>query len=154
MKWWIKRNATAGLAVSRLAASDLLGSSWENDSRWQILYCGVDLKPFCENIKASEVRAEFGISEDTFVVGHVGRFDFPKNHNFLVEIAYEIAKIEPNMCLLLIGVGSLRAEIEEKVNRMGLSEMVIFAGSRPDVPRLMKGVMNINKRIKDNLFSL
>ena len=47
------------------------------------------------------------------------------------------------MCLLLLGNGSLRPEIEERVARLGLTDKVIFAGVRADVPRLMLGAMDM-----------
>lgn len=143
MKWWIDKNSTAGLAASHMAAVDLLGSLWEHDSRWQTLYCGVDLAPFSAPIETANIRAELGIPAEAIVIGHVGRFESQKNHQFLIEIAAEIAKAEPNMRLVLIGIGSLRATIEEKVIQMGLSGKVIFLGTRPDVPRLMRGLMDV-----------
>ncbi len=143
MKWWIAKSATNGLACSRVAAANLFGSAWETNARWQLLYYGIDLAPFRNAINPAEVRAEFGIPEDAFVIGHVGRFETQKNHHFLVEIAAEIAKREPNMRLILMGVGSLRPQIEAKVTRMGLADRVIFGGSRPDIPRLMRGIMDV-----------
>jgi glycosyltransferase involved in cell wall biosynthesis len=143
MKWLISKNATAGLATSRMAAADLFGAEWESDLRWRTLYCGVDLAPFAVPMQAADIRAELGIPTDAIVVGHVGRFESQKNHQFLIEIAAEIAKTEPKMRLVLVGIGSLRDSIEAKVIEMGLSAQVIFLGSRPDVPRLMKGLMDV-----------
>jgi glycosyltransferase involved in cell wall biosynthesis len=142
-KWLIDRYATVGLAASQMAADDLLGLAWENDPRWQLIYYGIDLAPFHEPVERADILAEFDIPADALVVGHVGRFEPQKNHHFLIEIATEIAKREPNMRLLLLGIGSLRTEIEEKVASLGLIDKVIFAGSRPDVPQLMKGVMDV-----------
>jgi glycosyltransferase involved in cell wall biosynthesis len=143
MKWWIDRNATIGLAASKMAAADLLNPTWESDSRWRILCCGIDLAPFRDSSDKNLTRAEFGIPADAFVIGHVGRFEPQKNHHFLVEIAAEVAKLEPNMRLVLLGIGSLRAEIEAKAVELGLADRVLFLGTRPDVPRLMIGLMDI-----------
>jgi glycosyltransferase involved in cell wall biosynthesis len=143
MKWLITTNATAGLATSRMAAADLLGAEWEKDPRWRTLYCGIDLAPFDATTATTNLRAEFRIPEDTLVIGHVGRFESQKNHHFLLEIAAEVANREPNMRLVLIGIGSLRAEIEAKAVRMGLANRVMFLGARPDVPRIMLGLMDL-----------
>jgi glycosyltransferase involved in cell wall biosynthesis len=143
MKWSIAKNATVGLAASGVAAKDLLGISWRKDPRWRILYCGIDLKPFHENVDSADIRAEFGIPSDALVIGHVGRFDFPKNHKFLIEIAAKIAEQEPNMRLLLLGIGPLRSEIQDRVVQLGLTDLVIFAGIRSDIPRIMKGLIDI-----------
>jgi glycosyltransferase involved in cell wall biosynthesis len=143
LKFWIAHYATIGLACSRDAAADMFGWRWQSDRRWQILYYGLDLTPFQAKVEPAQVRAELGIPQDAFVIGHVGRFAPQKNHQFLVKIAAEIAKQEPKMRLLLVGTGSLRSEIEDKLAQLGLTDKVIFAGTRSDVPRLMLGAMDV-----------
>lgn len=142
-KWLIDRYATLGLAASYKVATVLFNRAWKTDSRWQILYCGVDLTPFRELVDSVAIRAEFGIPADAFVVGHVGRFEEQKNHQFLIDIVVEIAQREPKMHLLLIGDGSLRSEIQQKVIQNGLANRVTFAGLRPDIPQLMLGVIDL-----------
>jgi glycosyltransferase involved in cell wall biosynthesis len=143
MKWLIARYATLGFVCSQDAAIDLFNHSWKTDPRWQLLYCGINFQPFQDVVNNCTMRAELGIPADAFVIGHVGRFDPQKNHTFLIEIAAEIAQREPRICLLLVGEGLLRQEVEQQVAQMGLVDKVIFAGTRSDVPRLMLGVMDI-----------
>ena len=140
---WVRRHATHGLAASRKAAVALFGESWEGDPRRDILYCGIDLEPFRLRPDREDVRAELGLPADAFVVGHVGSFSKPKNHAFLIEIFKEIIVREPAAYLLLVGTGELRPDIERRVKRAGLEGRAVFAGSRPDVPRLMMGAMDI-----------
>jgi glycosyltransferase involved in cell wall biosynthesis len=142
-EWWIARYATLGFGCSRKAAADLFSPSWESDPRWQILYYGIDLTPFRKPVDKIAVRAELGIPTDAFVIGHVGRFEAQKNHVFLLEIVAEVAKREPRMRLLLLGDGSLRPILEQKVIHLGLADRVIFAGVRSDVPRLMLGAVDV-----------
>ncbi|HXY35377.1 MAG TPA: glycosyltransferase [Planctomycetaceae bacterium] len=142
MKRWIHRDATLGLAVSQLAAASLFGANWTDDPRWRISYCGIDLAPFRAAVDRAAVRGEFNIPQQAFVVGHVGRFDYQKNHRFLVEVFATLSRQRPAARLLLIGEGPLRPEIEEQISRAGLQDKVIFAGPRPDVPRLMTGAMD------------
>lgn len=141
-KRWIECYATSGIGCSYPAAIDLFGIARESDQRWKVLYYGIDLNPFINYVDPVTVRSEFGMPADAFVVGHVGRFDEQKNHGFILEIAFEVAKREPNMYLLLIGQGSLQPDIKHKALQMGLGDRVIFAGSRPDVAYLMLGVMD------------
>lgn len=143
MKSWIADNATLGLGCSRKAVADLFGSQWQADPRWQLLYYGIDLEPFQNLVDPVAVRAEFNIPADAFVIGHVGRFHPQKNHQFLIEIAAQIAQREPKMYLLLLGEGYLQSEIFDRVLQMGLGDRVIFAGSRSDIPRLMRGAMDV-----------
>ncbi len=140
----IDRHATIGLGASRKAAVALFGPTSDADLCREIFYCSIDLTRFQDSVDPVAVRAELGIPADAFVIGHVGRFVEQKNHTFLVEIAAEVAKREPRMRLLLVGDGSLRPEIEQKVAQVGLAaDSVIFAGVRPDVPRLMMGAMDV-----------
>jgi glycosyltransferase involved in cell wall biosynthesis len=142
-KRWIFQNATMGLGCSYQAAKDLFGSDWKTDLRWQIFYCGIDQTPFQQYVDSSVVRAEFKIPRNAFVIGHVGKFEKQKNHQFLLDIAAKCAQREPKMRLLLVGDGPLRPEVEAKVQKMGLVDHVIFAGNRPDVPRLMGSAMDV-----------
>lgn len=142
-KGLIARHATLGFGCSQLAAVDLFGSNWKNDPRWQLFYCAVDMLPFRQPVKSSEVRNELGIPHNAFVVGHVGRFYKQKNHEFLLKIFAEILNRQPQAYLLLLGKGSLRENIEQQALRMGISNRVIFAGVRSDIPRVMIGAMDV-----------
>jgi glycosyltransferase involved in cell wall biosynthesis len=140
---WIYRYATVGLAASREAAQDLFGPQWEKEGRWQLLYYGIDLSPFQTAENADQARAALGIPVDALVLGHVGRFEHQKNHPFLLDIAAEVCQRNPKAYLLMIGDGPLRPEMEALVARSVWKDRILFAGLRPDVPRLMKSVMDI-----------
>ena len=60
------------------------------------------------------MRNKLGLSEDTLVIGHVGRFCEVKNHIFLIEIFKRIVSITDSK-LLLIGDGDLREDIEKSL---------------------------------------
>ncbi|AHV98592.1 glycosyltransferase EpsF2 [Paenibacillus sabinae T27] len=85
------------------------------------------------------IRKELQI-EDKFVIGHVGRFDEQKNHYGLIEIFKEVHDQKFNSVLLLVGNGKLKSQIEEKVNKLGLKDSVIFTGARSDVSELMQAM--------------
>jgi glycosyltransferase involved in cell wall biosynthesis len=142
MDMLIRRFATLGIAVSRSAAPSLFSPSWTADKRWLLCPLGIDLHPFTLAMDAHAVRAELGIAQNSFVIGHVGRFAEQKNHRFLVRIAECLARMEPTAVFLLVGTGPLKTEIETLVRERGLSANFIFLGVRGDVQRLMKGAMD------------
>ena len=142
-KRWIHRHATTGLAASREAALALFGESWEDDPRWTLLYCGIDLDPFRSQPDRDEVRRELRLPVGAIVVGHVGRFDEQKNHDFLIDIASAMARRSADIYYLLLGDGPLRERIRRKAERAGIADRVIFAGVRADVPRVMLGAMDL-----------
>ncbi len=143
MRRWIDRHATAGLAASRRAAPCLFGPDWQKDPRWRVLYCGIDLLPFRAPVDRTAVRAELGLPADALVIGHVGRFQTQKNHEFLMDVFAQVVKRNPGAHLLLVGDGPLRPEIEQQAAAAGIGGKIVFTGVRRDVPRLMAGAMDI-----------
>jgi glycosyltransferase involved in cell wall biosynthesis len=142
-KWLIQKFATDGIACCRQAAINLFGADWKNDRRWRIIHYGINLSPFEEEINHIEARNELGLPPGVLVIGHVARFHEQKNHIFLIEIIKELDRKNFPVRLLMIGDGPLRPVIENKVQVMGLSSKVIFAGERDDLPRMMKGAMDV-----------
>jgi glycosyltransferase involved in cell wall biosynthesis len=143
MRSWINRYATHGLAASMPAARELFGEDWQSDSRFRVLYCGIDLKPFQLRVSREEIRTELGIPLEALVVGHVGRFDAQKNHRFILDIAGEILKRRAGTHFLLVGDGPLRYEVTMRARTMGFSDRMHFVGLRTDIPRLMLGAMDL-----------
>lgn len=143
MERWVRQHATAGLAASGQAAAALYGPDWQRDPRYRLLYCGIDPAPFHAPADRAACRAEFGLAADALVIGHVGSFKPVKNHAFLVEIAAEVVRREPRARFLLVGDGPLRPDIERRVQAAGLSDYVVFAGLRGDVPRLLRGALDV-----------
>ena len=139
---WIHRYATRGLACSRDAARSLFGNAWQSDPRWQTLPYGVDFEPFEQPVDRPAVRGEVGIPDDALVVGHVGTFSAVKNHAFFIQVAEQIRQRRDDAWFLLVGDGPLRGEIESEVARRGLADRFVFAGSRDDVPRVLRGAMD------------
>lgn len=82
--------------------------------------------------KRSEIREKMNLGNN-FAICHVGRFNTQKNHEFLIDIFYELKKIKNNSILILIGDGYLRKSIEEKVENLGLKQDVIFMGGISNV---------------------
>jgi glycosyltransferase involved in cell wall biosynthesis len=142
MHRWIDRFATLRLAVSRESGSGIFSTGWESSDNADLLFSGIDLTPFQHPSDDAAIRSEFKLPDNAFVIGHVGSFRPEKNHQFVVEIAAELVARESCACVLLVGDGIGRHRIESLVTDRGLADNVIFAGSRSDVPRLMRGGMD------------
>lgn len=83
----------------------------------------------------NEVRKELGIAESTFVMGHVGRISYPKNHRFLIDIFKEFHEIKKDALLLIIGTGDMEEEIKAYAKESGVNECIKFLGNRNDTER-------------------
>ena len=124
------------LACSRLAGEWMYGRKMMDSGKVTIVNNAIDLKKYAFNPQKREnLRKNLGLT-DEFVIGHVGRFMFQKNHEFLIDIFAEAYKQNPHMVLLLIGDGPLRPAMEEKVRKLGLTDHVQFLGLRNDVQDL------------------
>lgn len=130
-----KKYATHYFACSELAGRWLFGDKTFNDGQVTIVNNAIDIDRFKFNqIVRDEIRKEYNIS-DKFVIGHVGRFMMQKNHEFLIDIFYEIQKIKPESILFLIGDGPLKEEILNKAKELKIDSKIIFAGVHKDVYR-------------------
>lgn len=125
------------LASHCLACSDTAGK-WMFDSDYEILHNAIALSDFEYSETArTEVRQELGISEDAFVLGHVGHFFSAKNHSFSMDVFNCVVQKKPNACLVLVGDGGLKAELQQLAKQYKIENRVIFAGIRKDVGRVM-----------------
>lgn len=123
-------------ACSRLAADWMYGKKMVDKGKVTIIPNAIDLDKFAFNPeKRKALRKELSL-EGKFVIGHVGRFAFVKNHGFLIDVFAEVAKENPEVRLLLIGDGPLKEQIQQKVKNLGLLEKVQFLGIRNDVADL------------------
>lgn len=139
----IHRYATVGLACSVRAAESQFGNRWERDRRFRVLGYGLDLSPFAAGRVRTGLHRELGLPEEAFVLGHVGRFVEQKNHGKLLEIAAAAMRHRTDLWLLLVGEGTLVPEVQRRAQELGISERVVFAGVRTDVPRLMLEAMDL-----------
>jgi len=87
-------------------------------------------QPATNDSQRTERRAEWGLTPNDFVIVTVGRLIAGKGHDFLVETLPRLIDRQPNIKLLVVGEGSLRASLEGKAKRLGVSNSVIFAGQQ------------------------
>lgn len=95
-----------------------------------ILKNGVDLKEFCFNGEVrKKMRGSLGIEQNDIVLGHVGRFSYQKNHEYLLSILKALKGEGANAKLLLIGSGETMPQIREGCKNLGLDGDVLFIGN-------------------------
>ena len=116
-------------ACSKEAGISRYGRRVGNDpDRCIQFHNAIDLGKFSHSQKKRDEMRSMLRLEDNLVIGHVGRFDFQKNHEFLLKVFEQILRIQPKACLLLVGGGQRRTEIERLAQESGISDSVIFAG--------------------------
>lgn len=117
-------------ACSELAGKDVFGEEAMRQGRVKIIHNAIDAGRFTYNLqKRDEVRARLGLS-DQLVIGHVGRFDYQKNHPYLIDIFAKLCEIRQEAVLLLLGEGSGMENIKEKCHTLGIADKVRFLGNQ------------------------
>ena len=137
MTKWLRRNlakkADFLFACSMLAGESAFGKRAVKDGKVTYVPNAITTERFIYNSECRErLREKLGLT-DRFVIGHVGRFHYAKNHEYLIEIFRETVKREPNAVLLLVGEGPLMDSIKTMAEKYLLMDKVIFAGNRKNV---------------------
>ncbi len=140
----LKHKADYCFTCSKEAGEAVFGKDWVKKGNVWTIPNAIDVNRFRYNeIVRNEVREELGI-RDKFVIGHVGRFGFMKNHTYLVDIFVELCKQREDMALVLIGKGEEEENIHNKLKKLGaerfgdeqaLESKVLFLGNKFDVER-------------------
>lgn len=139
IKLWYKRFISQ-YATNLFACGKEAGDWMFGGSSYQIINNAIDVAAYTyDPTKRQEMRRRLGL-ENEFTIGHVGRFNQPKNHPFLLDIFAALLKKELNAVLLLVGGGEGMSKMQEKVQELGIAEHVRFLGVRSDVADLMQAM--------------
>jgi len=94
------------------------------------VYNGADEKYFrpATSTEKLAARTKFKIQDQTIALCLVGRLEPVKGHQLLLEAVAPLVDAGHDLVLLFAGVGGMRTEIEQSVERLGLSARVHFLG--------------------------
>lgn len=132
LKIFSKVFSTDYFACSEKAGRWLFGNKEYDRGKVLVVNNAVDFNRFqlCGE-RVEEYRVKYKI-KDKFVVGHIGRFTYAKNHSFLFKVFVEILKRREDAVLLLVGDGELRDEINREIITNNIENRVILAGKVMD----------------------
>ena len=106
-------------ACSQTAAEWMFGENAVRKHKVHIVKNGIEPENFTfSEIGRKKKRKALNI-DNKIVIGHVGRLELPKNHEFLLDIFEEFIRIEKDSILLLVGEGSLHQDLQKKVKKLG-----------------------------------
>ncbi|HIX64744.1 MAG TPA: glycosyltransferase, partial [Candidatus Anaerotruncus excrementipullorum] len=77
------------------------------------------------------LRQQFGYRPDTLVGVFTGRLGREKSVDWLLDSWQQTIRPEENIRLLVIGDGPCKEELEAQAQRLGIQELVTFAGKVP-----------------------
>ena len=127
---WAQAATCCSEAVRRLALAEVGG-----DARTYVtIHNGVDVARFGSS--RTVTRADVGLRDGVPVIGTVGRLIEPEKG--IAVLLQGVARLAgppaPLACqLLIVGDGPARGQLQELVERLGISSRVVFAGMRRDI---------------------
>lgn len=110
---------------------------WKHSSRFQVVHNGVSSERFKRLQSVRErLRRELGLSDEDYVIGHVGRFDPAKDHASLLAIVKKLRASSNQVKLLTVGSGTDSQEFAGIVSAQGLVDVCFCLGLRSDIEEL------------------
>ena len=106
--------------------------------RLQVIHQGVT----CSEARPADVarmRAELNLGAgEAPIVGHVARLTAVKDQEVLLLAMKRVRQVRPDVQLVIVGDGELRARLERRAVELGIAASVRFLGYRSDVERLLQ----------------
>ncbi|MCB6568168.1 glycosyltransferase family 1 protein [Eubacterium limosum] len=134
----LKRKSVDLLACSKKAGKWMFG-----DIPFKVIPNAIDVEKFTYNPSVRETKwKKLKLEKEKFVIGVVGRIQYQKNPEFILDIFSQIYQKEPNAVLLWIGDGDLKNVIQKKINELNLQDVVQLLGIRSDIHELYQ-VMDV-----------
>ena len=128
-------------ACSTQTAHEIFGKQIATSKKCFILYNGIDSDRFKYDMDVrNKVRRRFGVQDDTIIIGHVGRLEKQKNHQFLLNVFEKFHQKHSNSILWLVGTGSMQEKLKMKIENSTCKESVFFLGKRDDVNDLYQAM--------------
>jgi glycosyltransferase involved in cell wall biosynthesis len=132
----ILRYARAITVVSNVLKDEIISkvdSSLED--KINVIPMGVDSKLFNPNKKDLSIKKKYEINGPFLLF--VGRLAPEKGVDLLIEAMPKVIKKNPRAKLMIIGDGTLREELKQKVEKLEIKKNVIFMGwvGNKDLPR-------------------
>ena len=116
---------------------DVLQPAINDRSRLSIVGSVTDINKFYKKEKNGSLHKEFNIPLDYKIIGNISAFVKVKDHVTWVNTALELKQRGIKAKYILVGNGPLEEEIKAMVAEKGLSNDVIFAGFRKDIPEIL-----------------
>ncbi len=112
------------------------------EERYETIYSGMPLDDYFDAGRMSPeeraaLRVELGLEPEHQAVVMAARLEARKGHLFLLQAVRRLLPRYPNLRVLLLGDGPLRAHLQWQVRSMGLEQVVWFLGHRTDLPRVL-----------------
>jgi len=104
------------------------------------IYNGIETdiyKRESQSLNRLRIRQEFQVSEETILVGTIGRLVWQKGFEYFIQAIPALIRALPNSHFLIVGDGILRCELETIAESLRVRNYLHFTGHRKDIPDIL-----------------
>lgn len=131
---------------SELAGISVYGEKAVQEGKTIFIPNAIDCAGFTfDPKKRKKMREELGLA-DAIIIGHVGRFHYAKNHEYLIRVFAKLCQMGTGACgstaengtdqnyhLILLGEGHLMEDTRKLAGELGVADRVHFLGNHKNI---------------------
>lgn len=141
MGWLLNKYSTSVITASDAVKAHW--SQWVESKKLKTIYNGLDCSPFTN--KTGDLKKELNLSEQTLLIGMIGRVHFWKGQDYFIRIAAEILKIAPNAKFVMAGDAFpgyeyLYKQNQQIIDEKGINDKIFNLGYRTDIVNIMNSL--------------
>lgn len=136
---WAMKHCDLIIAVSREVGDSVQQQRRIPPQKIRVIHYGVDLQKFFPRDEKAiqSKRRELGVSTQDLLIAIVARLEPLKGHRYFIEAFAPVVKQFPQVQAIFTGDGSLRRELEQQAQQLGLDNHIKFLGVRQDVSEIL-----------------
>jgi len=141
MGWLLNKYSTSVITASDAVKAHW--SQWVEPAKLKTIYNGLDCSPFTN--KSGDLKKELNLSEQTLLIGMIGRVHFWKGQDYFIRIAAEILKIAPSAKFVMAGDAFpgyeyLYKQNQQIIDEKGINDKIFNLGYRTDIVNIMNSL--------------
>lgn len=118
----------------------------KNHQKISVIYNSLDLQEFSgDEDSGTSFRSRFGIPQNSFLVGVIGRISADKGHHILLQAVAKIQRENPDICVVIIGAlhntancrylcdKDFISRLRRMISNFGMERQVFFIEEKTDI---------------------
>lgn len=136
----IKKYATDYWTCSKSAGEFFYAIDIRKLKTYKIINNAIDTQKYEYNENTRKIYRENLNCSNKLVIGNIGRLNFQKNQNFIIDIFDKLNKDDDRYYLILVGQGEDEEKLKQKVKDLNLNNKVLFMGVRKDIGKILQAM--------------
>lgn len=120
------------IALSLMEEETMIKNFGYEKKKIRKIYNGVSIKGIEDNIDRKLTKKDL-FDTDDFIIGAVGRLEKQKNFSLLLDVAADVLRKINNVKFIVLGDGSLKSELENKMKNLNLNNKFEFLGYKENI---------------------